>query len=212
MPSRTNAQWLAELRSSDEPERQAALQDLHQLILHGLPYALSRWLPAQDPRLEALAQEVAQDTVLRVIDRLDSFEGRSRFTTWVHKIAIRLALTELRRRRWKDVSLEDLLQGEGRFPTPAWMADPQTGPEKRVERQDTLAWLGQIMRQELTERQLTAMRALAAGMPLEEVARRMDTNRNALYKLMHDARLNLLRRLSREGFPVDEILASFEGR
>jgi RNA polymerase sigma-70 factor (ECF subfamily) len=212
MPSRTNEQWLAELRSDDDSVRQTALQDLHQLILNGLPFASSRWLPATDPRAEALAQEIAQDAVLRAIERLDSFEGRSRFTTWAYKIAVRLALTELRRRRWKDVSLEELLQGEGQPQTAAWFADRQGGPENRLERQDMLDWLGGIMRQELTGRQLTAMRALAAGMPLEEVARRMDSNRNALYKLMHDARLNLRRRLTREGFPIDEILADFDDR
>ncbi|NOH03849.1 MAG: hypothetical protein HND47_18735 [Chloroflexi bacterium] len=35
---------------------------------------------------------------------MDTFEGRSLFTTWVHKIAIRIALTELRRKRWRDAS------------------------------------------------------------------------------------------------------------
>lgn len=43
-----------------------------------------------------------QETLLRVLDQLDTFEGRSLFTTWVHKIAIRIALTELRRKRWRD--------------------------------------------------------------------------------------------------------------
>jgi RNA polymerase sigma-70 factor (ECF subfamily) len=48
-------------------------------------------------------------------------------------------------------------------------------------------------------------------MPLEEVARRMGTNRNALYKLLHDARQRLKTQLVAEGLSPDEILAAFEG-
>ncbi len=49
-------------------------------------------------------------------------------------------------------------------------------------------------------------------MPFEEVARRMGTNRNALYKLIHDTRLRLKQRLSQEGLTVNDVLAVFENR
>jgi RNA polymerase sigma-70 factor (ECF subfamily) len=48
------------------------------------------------------------------------------------------------------------------------------------------------------------------GVPMEVVAQRMGTNRNALYKLLHDARLRLKHRLQREGFPPKELLEMFE--
>jgi RNA polymerase sigma-70 factor (ECF subfamily) len=48
------------------------------------------------------------------------------------------------------------------------------------------------------------------GFPLEEAARRMGTNRNALYKMMHDARLRLKKRLEKEGLTPMEVLAVFE--
>jgi len=84
---RDNANWLEDLRSSDS--RQAgALGDLRAMIVRSLPLALSRRLPPDDPRLPALAEEVAQDTLMRVLARLDSFQGRSRFTNWVNAIAV----------------------------------------------------------------------------------------------------------------------------
>jgi len=49
------------------------------------------------------------------------------------------------------------------------------------------------------------------GMPLEEAARRLGTNRNALYKMMHDARLRLKNRLEKEGLPVESLLEMFSG-
>lgn len=60
MSKRTNEQWLNDLQH-EGPERVAALLDLHQIILSGLPYALDKWLPANDPRFTPLAEEVAQD-------------------------------------------------------------------------------------------------------------------------------------------------------
>jgi RNA polymerase sigma-70 factor (ECF subfamily) len=70
------------------------------MIVRSLPLALIRRLPPDDPRLRALGDEVAQDTLVRVLTRLDSFQGRSKFTTWVHAFAIHVALSELRRRLW----------------------------------------------------------------------------------------------------------------
>src|SRR5262245_65925556 len=101
MIARTNEAWLSELRSNGEV-RGKALEDLRLVIQRGLPYALSRWLSPDQPQFSALLEEVTQETLLRVLDQSDSFEGRSQFTTWVHKIAVRIALTDLPRQRSRD--------------------------------------------------------------------------------------------------------------
>jgi len=207
---RANADWLADLRAVG-PVREAALADLRGIILAGLPYALANWLSATDPQFDALAEDVTQETLMRVLDRLDTFEGRSQFTTWVHKIAVRVALTELRRRRWKDVSLDELLEGEPGEAAPREMPDATPDPERLAEQADVLARVQHIIMEELTDRQRSAMMAVGVkGMPMEEVARRMGMERNALYKLMHDARLRLKRRLLRDGLTPADVLAVFE--
>ncbi|MBE9523892.1 MAG: transposase, partial [Chloroflexi bacterium] len=67
-----------------------------------------------------------------------------------------------------------------------------------------------VIHEDLTDRQRDAILAvMAGGMPLEEVARRMGTNRNALYKLIHDARKHLKQQLLEEGLSMDEILSAF---
>ena len=59
-----------------------------------------------------------------------------------------------------------------------------------------LARINRVIDEELTERQRRALIMLGMqGMPMEEAARRLKTNRNALYKLLHDARLRLKQRL-----------------
>ncbi len=212
MQNRTNEQWLSDLRATGAAQ-EAALADLRAIILAGLPYALAQWLPSDDPKFAPLAEEVAQETVLRILKRLDTFEGRSQFTTWVHKIAVRIALTELRRRKWRDVSLEGLVEGEQDSNATAQqlMADNAPGPEVMVERGDMLAHVRRLIDEELTPKQHQAMIALVVqGMPLEEVARRMGMERNALYKLMHDARLRLKHRMALEGLTSADVLSVFD--
>jgi RNA polymerase sigma-70 factor, ECF subfamily len=213
MLKRTNSQWLNDLQAEGDL-RESALADLRQVILTGLPYALNKWLPTNDPRFAPLAEEVVQDTLLRVLDKLETFEGRSQFTTWVHKIAVRIALTELRRKRWENVSLEELVESEEGPMMGSLMVDRQAStPEEQVEGAEMIQRLQRIISEELTDKQRQAMMAVAIqGMPLAEVARRMGTNRNALYKLLHDTRLRLKHRLAQEGLTPGDILDVFENR
>jgi RNA polymerase sigma-70 factor (ECF subfamily) len=210
MSTRTNEAWLADLRTEGE-KRNAALDDLRAIIQKGLPYALSRWLSPAEPQFESLVEEVAQETLLRVLDQLDTFEGRSQFTTWVHKIAIRIALTELRRKRWRDSSLDELTENEDIPPPQGLLADSQAGPDISAERADMLARVRRVIEEELTDRQRQALVLLGLqDMPMEDAARKLKTNRNALYKLLHDARLRLRTRLAVEDISPNDVLALFE--
>jgi RNA polymerase sigma-70 factor (ECF subfamily) len=212
MEERSNAEWIADLKS-EGAQKEAALADLRAIIASGLPFALSNYLSPDNPQFESLSEEVIQDTLLRVLDYLDTFEGRSRFTTWVHKIAVRIALTELRRRRWRDFSLDSLVEetDEG-ISFPSLMIDPSPTPDALTQQSDMLGRIGRLINEELTEKQRQAMVATAIeGVPLEEVARRMDMKRNALYKLLHDARLRLKKRMANEGLTTEDIWSSFDG-
>lgn len=210
MSTRTNEAWFSDLRAEGE-RRNAAIEDLRSIIQKGLPYALSRWLSPSQPQFESLVEEVTQETLLRVLDQLDTFEGRSQFTTWVHKIAIRIALTELRRKRWRDSSLDELTENEDIPPPQGLLADSQAGPDVSAERADMLARVRRVIEEELTDRQRQALVLLGLqDMPMEDAARKLKTNRNALYKLLHDARLRLKTRLALEDISPHDVLSLFE--
>ncbi len=205
MSERTNEAWLQALQG---PERDQALADLRALLVRGLQYAVANRYGAT----EADLQDFAQDALVNILAGLDSFRGESRFTTWAHKIAVHVALTELRRRRWQDVSLQDVLGAyEGIDLSPAVPASATSSPEQEVAQRMVLQTLARLIAEELTERQRRAVTAVMMGhMPLEEVARRMGTNRNALYKLLHDARQRLKRRMIAQGLSGEDVLAAFE--
>jgi RNA polymerase sigma-70 factor (ECF subfamily) len=204
MQNRTNEEWLSDLRGENQD---LAIEDLRRVLTRGLIYALSSRISTD---LEAQVDDFTQDAVLRILDKMDTFRGESRFTTWAQKVAVRVAFTEMRRQRWKDISLEDLLPEDSGDFTPLVLSDPSPDPEKLATQSQLLEMIDNIMSEELTNRQRTALLAVVqGGMPLEEVARRMDTNRNALYKLLHDARKQMRARMLEKGFTAKEVLAVF---
>jgi RNA polymerase sigma-70 factor, ECF subfamily len=193
------------------PQRNEALADLRAVLVRGLRFALKRHTGG-DP--EASIEDFAQEALIKILQNLDSFRGESRFITWAQKIAVRVAFTELRRRRWRDVSLQELIAGhEGTGTRLDTLADPLPTPEQSTTQNVMLGTVERLIEEELTERQREAIVAVMMnGMPLEEAARRMGTNRNALYKLLHDARRKLKRRLATEGLSPQEVLAAFSER
>ncbi len=195
---RRNAeQWIDHLRG-DSGVRESALTDLRRILLLGLSKALrSRNLD------EAFLEDVVQDTLVKILDRLDQFQFRSKFTTWAMTIATREAITELRRLRWKDVSLDDVSDG-GRFEPPNPADDDQ--PEGHAARTELVASLKRLVDGRLTDKQRVAINAELSGMPQEEIARRTDSNRNAIYKLVHDARKKLQTGLREEGYDTREVI------
>jgi len=202
----TNAEWLAALRGAD-PD--AALHRLRAHLVRGLRQALIQKYDVT----EADVEDFAQEALVKILNALSSFRGESRFTTWAQKIAVRTALTELRRRRWRDVNLHDLMPSVEHEDDILGMLAPPTAlsPEQHTAQNQARALLQHLIANKLTERQRLAMSAvMGGGMSLEEVARRMDTNRNALYKLLHDARLRLKIALIERGFTFQELLSIFE--
>ena len=93
MEQRSNHEWLEVLKSPG-PSQERALAELRAILIRGLKYALRSWRKTAGRDFEALAEDFCQEALLRILDNLDSFEGRSRFTTWAHKIAVRVALIE----------------------------------------------------------------------------------------------------------------------
>ena len=206
MIERSNKTWLATL-SEPGPDQATALADLRALLVRGLGHAM-----ADRPGVtEADIEGFVQDALLKILGNLDSFRGESRFTTWAQKIAVHEAFSELRRKRWGDVSLDDMVaRYEGDY-TPSVLTDPDPSPEQQVTQQAMLQLAKRLIAEELTDRQRRALTAVVfGGIPTAEVARRMGTNRNALYKLMHDARQHLKQRMVAEGVSAEEAIAAFE--
>jgi RNA polymerase sigma factor (sigma-70 family) len=192
--------WLERMRPA-EAGRDAALEELRGILVRGLMRAFgSRGGGA------AFVEDVAQEALLRILDSLNSFEGRSRFTTWAMTIAIRIGISELRRKRFQDVSLEQVTGGESLSIDPAVeLAGSAENCEKRALILETLK---KLVEESLTDKQRTVVQADLAGMPIEEIARRLSTNRNAVYKMFHDARQKLRAGFAAAGISAGDVRAA----
>jgi RNA polymerase sigma-70 factor, ECF subfamily len=197
---RSNDQWLADLRGSKKDE---ALADLRVLLVEGLRTTLHGGTGG----VESSVEDFAQDALIKILDNLNSFRGESRFTTWAHKICLRTAFAEMRRSRWRDVSLDEVIDRGGESAP----ADSPDDPERAASQAAIMAQFRRFIDEELTKKQRTALLAALGGMPLEAVADRMGTNRNALYKLLHDARKRLKRRMEAESLWPQDVLSVFGG-
>lgn len=194
--TRGNDEWIAQL-SSQSAEREAALSELRDALVRNLRKALAHRPHVDD----ALLDDTAQEALLRILDRLDQFQGRSRFLTWATTIAIRVAFDELRRKRWSDVSLDQVMADTGMAP------GRSSAPSVQSERQALLEAMYGLIETELTEKQRNALLAELKGMPQDEIARHLGSNRNAIYKLTHDARRKLKRGLEKAGYTAAEVVA-----
>ena len=196
--------WLHDLRAQG-PVREAAVERLHALLLRAARFEVARRRPGL-PHLRGdefgeIALEAADDALMSVLARLDDFRGASRFSTWVYKFALLEAAVKLRKRAWqgREVPLEqeswDLLSSAG------------LGPADAAEQSELLAALQDGI-SALTPHQRRVLVALAVnGVPIDVLADRLNTNRGALYKTLHDARRNLRTYLTSRGF---EPVVTFE--
>jgi RNA polymerase sigma-70 factor (ECF subfamily) len=212
---RSNEEWIEELKADGKVQTEA-LDDLRQRLQRSILYYLSqersdlREVSTQE--LEQMAEDLSQDALMRIIANLDTFRGESLFTTWANRIAIRLAISDLRRARYKDFSLDNLTADGEMLPTSANLNNPPPpGPEASTERADVMDIISKAFDEALTERQFRALEAVALrGVPMDVVAAQMGTNRNALYKLLHDARRKLRAYLEAQGLQMDYIMTLFQ--
>lgn len=199
-PGRSNDEWVAALRA-DGPLFDAAWQELRARLVIRLRKAVGTQFGYD------ACEDLAQEAVLRVVDRLGSFRGESRFMTWATAIALRMAFDELRHRRWKDVSF-DVFTEEAAVPV-TLEAAVVGDDERRLTRARVLHELRSVIDVKLTEKQRRVLSAELQGMPQSEIAAQLGMSRNALYKLSHDARRKVKAQLEAAGFAGADVLWAF---
>jgi RNA polymerase sigma-70 factor, ECF subfamily len=199
-----SAEWLRGLRAHGE-EHDATVARLHALLLRAAGFEIARRRQAlphlRGNELDDIANEAADDALISVLRRLDDFRGASRFTTWAYKFALLEASVKLRKRAWqgREIPLEPE-SWEG-------YSSSLPGPAAAAEQTELMTAVQRAVAEALTPHQRTILLALAVnGVPIDVLAERLNTNRGALYKTLHDARRKLRGHLIERGFSLDDWL------
>ena len=194
-------EWLESLKSSGA-RRDDAVARLHAILVRAARFEIARRRPGlphlRGDDLDDIANEAADDALMSVLRRLDDFRGASRFTTWAYKFALLETAVKLRKRAWQGRELP--LEPE------SWTLFASTGlqPDAAAEQGAVLAALQEAINDVLTPHQRRVLIALALnGVPIDVLADRLNTNRNALYKTLHDARRKLRKHLDEQQLSPD---------
>lgn len=187
--------WVSDLNDPGPPGH-LAQRSLHDLLLRATRHQVWRLrsqLPGAGPAdLEDLAQQAADDALVAVLGKLDTFESRSRFSTWVYKFGVLHAGVAVRRQAWRhrEVRLSDTFD----------VTDDSPAPEGLVQAGDLSRAVHAAIDSVLTPHQRRVTLALLVDqVPIDVLAERLNTNRNALYKTLHDARTRLRASLQASG-------------
>jgi RNA polymerase sigma-70 factor, ECF subfamily len=196
---RNDGEWVRDLASQDVALRDNAVRDLRDMLCRGLAKSLS-----QQGRIDdAFLEDVTQESCMKILEKLAAFEGRSKFRTWAVTIAVRTAVSKMRKRDWQNVSLESVTASAEFDPQIA--VDTSQTCHQTTGRSQLLGKLKDLIDSELTERQWTALTAELGGMPLPHIAEQLGSNTNSIYKLLHDARKKLRHGLEASGFTIDDV-------
>ncbi|HKG43051.1 MAG TPA: sigma-70 family RNA polymerase sigma factor [Gaiellaceae bacterium] len=196
-------EWLRDLRAAGVV-REEAIGRLHALLLRAARFEVARRRPSlphlRGGDLDDIANQAADDALVSVLRRLDDFRGASRFSTWAYKFALYEAAVKLRKRAWqgREVPLEP----------ESWTLFSSSGldPDAEAEQTELVGALQEAIARALTPHQRRVLVALALnGVPIDVLAERLNTNRNALYKTLHDARRKLRKDLEERGFALESM-------
>jgi RNA polymerase sigma-70 factor (ECF subfamily) len=143
------------------------------------------------------AQDIVQDAFLKAYEKLDQFQGNSKFYTWLVRIAVNESLMRLRKRRTgRMVSIDDDIETE-EGSVPRDLADWSPNPEQNYSQ----AELAEILRKTIQGlpqgfRIVFVLRDVD-GLSTEETAETLGLSVPAVKSRLLRARLQLRERLSR---------------
>ena len=192
---RRDGDWVSALRG-EGAEHARAIRELEVRLRGALRRALGE-RPSDE------LADLVQDGLARILEKLDAFRGDSAFTTWATGVTLRVAFTELRRRRVRSAERDAF--ADARIEADRFAGTVTKDPTDVLGEAEMLEDLHRAIAERLTERQRTAIIAELRGVPTVEIASRLGTNQNALYKLLHDARKRLRQALIDAGHSPEAI-------
>jgi RNA polymerase sigma-70 factor (ECF subfamily) len=203
-----DSQLVAALRAGDEAAFARIVREWHPSLLR----VAQIFVPSR-----AIAEDVVQETWLRVLGALDRFEGRSSLKTWVFRILVNTAKT--RAQREGRVLPFSALNNPGRIPEAAvdpdrfrpedderypghWSAPPRELPEERLLAAETRALIAAAI-DALPPTQAAVIRLRDVdGWSSEEVRNALDITEVNQRVLLHRARAKVRQALEDYLAPV----------
>ncbi len=144
---------------------------------------------------EAEAEGVVQDAFMRLFERLDQFEGRSKVGTWLYRVAYNLCQDRLRKRRPESPLAMDLDDDET-IPAPTIFVDWSRVPERYLTDEEITAELDRAIATLPPKLKAVFMLREIEGLSTKECAEVLEISESAAKVRLHRARLLLREQLA----------------
>jgi RNA polymerase sigma-70 factor (ECF subfamily) len=182
--------------------RQQAERELHARLVRIALAEVSRrsaGTPVTGPELTDVAHQAAGDAMLAILAKLADFRGESRFITWAYRFVILEVSSKLGRHYWRNPPVTlDAACCSGSIPNRSGSLSHCAASA------DILAEVRRVVEDELTAHQRRVFVAIVVdGIPLDALAARLSLQRNAIYKVIFDARRKIRRALVANGYLED---------
>jgi RNA polymerase sigma-70 factor (ECF subfamily) len=152
-------------------------------------------------RDQQAAEDILQDTFLRLHANIDRLDGSVPIAPWLHRVTVNLSYTwHARGRRWVH-SLEGVIEN--------LVSTPQASPERQVERTETRDIVQEAICTLSFNQRVVVILFYMNGFSLEEIAYIMDCPVGTVKSRLHYARRYLRRWLEREGQRLPEVVYDF---
>jgi RNA polymerase sigma-70 factor, ECF subfamily len=185
------------------PEAAVSGSQLHELLLPIARREVARRGPRlaiTGPELDDLAYQAAADALLAITGKVGQFRGESRFTTWAYKFVIFEVSAKIGRHFWRHPAVPLGAEQWERLP-----ARFGFDPAQQAEWGDLFAALRRAVDTELTPRQREIFVAIVLNdVPLDTLVIHLGSSRNAIYKMLFDARRKLRAALAANGYLPDD--------
>lgn len=144
------------------------------------------------------ARDVCQEVWLTVWKQLETFRGDAKFSTWIHPIAVRRAIDQLRsRKRWRDRFLPFAVAGDSDDESPGAPepASPTETPREELERRESTARFERAIESlPPKHRAVLALREIQ-GLSYDKIATAVGINRGTVMSRLFNARRMLAQKL-----------------
>lgn len=144
---------------------------------------------------EVEAEGVVQDTFMRLIERLDQFEGRSKLSTWLYRVAYNLCQDRLRKRKPISTLVEEV-DDEGTIPTPTILIDWEQLPERCLTAAEISRELDEAIATLPPKLKAVFILREIEGLSTQACAEALDISVSATKVRLHRARLLLREQLA----------------
>jgi RNA polymerase sigma-70 factor, ECF subfamily len=194
--------WVRALSGRGD-QREDAMARLHGALVRVARSELSRrhsQFNVSGPELDDLAHQAAADAMVAIMAKLGQFRGESQFTTWAYKFVMFEVSSKIGRHFWRNPQVPMDTEDWDRLPDRFGF-----DPAGESERRDFVRAVRRAVDEDLTEHQRQIFVTLVLdGVPLDALADKLGSSRNAIYKTMFDARRKLRASLVANGYLDDD--------